>query len=247
MTDATRDAWLAGSAVLWQPRRGYRANVDAIFLAGFAAQKNVARVVDLGAGVGAVTVALARFVRIGEALCVEPHAGRAELARRNLEENGVRGAVLVGTASDVPDHCRAELVLANPPFFVPGSGRPRRDADDASARAGDLAPFVSVAARVLDGRARAAFVYPARELQRLLDCAARAMLVAKRLRAVHPRSDQPARVVLVELCRARPGGLVVEPPLVEWSAPGERTAEVASWIRGVRATDHRRSPRPRAR
>jgi tRNA1Val (adenine37-N6)-methyltransferase len=57
-------------------------------------------------------------------------------------------------------------------------------------------------------------------------------LVPKRLRLVHPFVERAARVALVELRKARPGGLVVEPPLVEWDAPGRASPELESITRG---------------
>jgi len=61
---ATQDALFGGSVVLFQPPRGagYRTNVDALLLAGFATSSKVAKVAfDLGAGVGAVGLALLRL------------------------------------------------------------------------------------------------------------------------------------------------------------------------------------------
>jgi tRNA1Val (adenine37-N6)-methyltransferase len=72
------------------------------------------------------------------------------------------------------------------------------------------------AARALSARrARACFVYPAAELATLLATVRAAGLEPKRMRAVHPTLDAPARLVLVEVLAGKPGGLVVEAPLVE--------------------------------
>ena len=57
-------------------------------------------------------------------------------------------------------------------------------------------------------------------------------LVAKRVRFVHAFADAPARLALLELRRAKPGGLVVAPPLVEWSAKGVRSAAVEAILAG---------------
>jgi tRNA1(Val) A37 N6-methylase TrmN6 len=73
-------------------------------------------------------------------------------------------------------------------------------------------------------------VYPARALVQLLEAGARHRLVAKRLRLVHTRADSEARLALLELKRARPGGLVVEPPLVEWIAKGKRAPELSALV-----------------
>jgi len=60
-------------------------------------------------------------------------------------------------------------------------------------------------------------------------------LIPKRLRFVHADASTPARVALIELRRAKPGGLVVLPPLFEWAEKGIRTPEVALILAGKSA------------
>ena len=101
------------------------------------------------------------------------------------------------------------------------------------ARFGALGPFVAAAGAALQGaRSRAAFVYPARELSQFLACAEGVKLIPKRLRLVHADASSPARVALVELRRAKPGGLVILPPLFEWSEKGVRSPELARILAG---------------
>jgi tRNA1(Val) A37 N6-methylase TrmN6 len=98
---------------------------------------------------------------------------------------------------------------------------------------GDVEPFVAAAAHCLAGnKARAVFAYPASELPELLAAAERSLLVPKRLRLVHPFIDRPARLALVEFKRARPGGLVIEPPLVEWERENLPSPEMAALSEG---------------
>src|SRR6056297_2259973 len=58
----TRDALLGGRVWLRQPARGYRAGVDAVFLAAACPARPGARVLDLGCGVGAAALCLAARV-----------------------------------------------------------------------------------------------------------------------------------------------------------------------------------------
>ena len=236
---STADRLLGGALRLEQPAAGYRANIDALLLADFAARGRVAALaVDLGAGVGTIGLLLAHAGAARTLALVEREPALVMLAEKNLAELGVPGSVHpTDLARDGLPRAllqSAELVVANPPFFAPGSGRPRKDAREQSARTGELEPFLRAAARALAGsKARAAFVYPSAALPELLANAARHGLVAKRLRCVHARVDAPARVVLIELRAARPGGLVLEPPLVEWARTGKRTAELEALVAGV--------------
>jgi tRNA1(Val) A37 N6-methylase TrmN6 len=234
----TADTLLGGGLGLRQPAQGYRVNVDALLLAAFAAVGRRSELaVDLGAGVGTVGLLLARAGAARRLALVEREPDLAALAEQNLAALAVRGTVytvdLKTSGLPRPLVQRAELVAANPPFFAAGSGRPRRDARQRSARSGELEPFLRAAARALAGpKARAAFVYPAPALPALLLGADAAGLVPKRLRFVHARRDAPARVALVELRRAKPGGLVVEPPLVEWTGENRRSPELAALVAG---------------
>jgi tRNA1(Val) A37 N6-methylase TrmN6 len=235
-TRFTKDTLFGGALTLLQPTRGYRMNVDAVFLAAFARQRRPAELaVDLGAGVGAVALILNHWGAIRRAALVERELLLSGLARRNLRAAGLSGAVYSTDLCDgglpVELAGKADLVVSNPPFFEPGSARASSHYLDAAARQGTVEPFLAAAALALRGsRGRAAFVYPARALQSFLEEAANVRLFAKRLRFVHARVELPARMALVELRRTKPGGLEVEPPLIEWTGPGVRSAEVSKLL-----------------
>jgi tRNA1Val (adenine37-N6)-methyltransferase len=241
--EATADALFGGSLVLFQPLRGagYRTNVDALLLAWFAAaavpvpssppdvlaathatNRTAQTAFDLGAGVGAVGLALLRFGAARRVVFVEIDEQPAAMARRNLDANGwaERGEVVHGDVSGVARSRRGEaaLVVCNPPYTAPGRGN--IPVADARARCGDLGAFVHAARQVAGKRARICFVYRAQELGTLLSSLASEGLYAKRMRFVHGTRDAPARVVLVEARAGRPGGLFVMSPLVERDAHG---------------------------
>lgn len=214
----TTDTLLGGALRLLQPKSGYRVNVDSVLLVAFAGTRRVERVVDLGAGVGALgLLALARGIA-RQALLVEAAPELVALAKENLRRGGFVGDALELDLTRQKLHgSAAPLVLCNPPYFPAHSHRAARSPAKASARSGDVAPFLAAASGILSRKTgRALFSYPAPQLPELLAAAAEVGLVPKRLRFVHARADQPARLALVELRAARPGGLVVEPPLVEW-------------------------------
>jgi tRNA1Val (adenine37-N6)-methyltransferase len=232
----TRDTLYSGSLTLEQPARGYRFNVDSLLLADFAGERRAALCVDLGAGVGTVALALHHLGRARRVELVELDSEVVAIAGRNLVLSGATGEVHAhDVALGLPRALRqrADLVVSNPPFFDPASHRPASEPRKQQARAGTLEPFLRAAAQALSGpRARALFAYPARSLAQLFELAAARGLEPKRLRLVHSDQRSPARLALVELRRARPGGLVVETPLYEWSEKGKRTPELSLIIAG---------------
>jgi tRNA1Val (adenine37-N6)-methyltransferase len=221
---ATQDALFGGRVALGQPARGdgYRVNVDALLLADFARSGPTARAkvaFDLGAGVGAIALALLHWDAVERVVLVESDPEAGALGRVNLHENGwaARGEVLVEDVAGVARARRGEarLVVCNPPYFAPGRGRAAATPARARARSGELKTFVEATRALLGRRGRACFVYPARELATLIEAFRASGLEPKRLRFVHAHATDPARVVLIEVMAAKPGGLVVEGPCVE--------------------------------
>jgi tRNA1Val (adenine37-N6)-methyltransferase len=80
---------------------------------------------------------------------------------------------------------------------------------------GDVRTFIAATRALLGKRGRACFVYPANDLTRLLADFQAHGLQPKRVRFVHASPSAHARVALVEVLAAKPGGLVIEPALVE--------------------------------
>lgn len=203
--------------VLHQPpkKAGYRVNADAFLLADFAGAPRRARhAIDLGSGVGAVGLSLLHADRAERITLVELDDALVPLAARNIEDNGWVHRAEIVHADVAKLRTTADLVVCNPPYVEPGRGRPPSPAV-ARARQGSLATFLDCARRVMGRRARACFIYPAIECTTLFVSLRDRGLEPKRIRFVQARASTPARVVLVECCAAKPGGLVVEPAIVE--------------------------------
>jgi len=233
---SVRDALFAGRLLIWQPVRGYRVNVDTLLLASFAAARRprARAVVDLGSGVGALGLCYAFLGDAARIDFVERDNGLSVLAERNLADLRLAGSAHVAdlTTEGLPRElrARADVVLSNPPFF---EERARRGGSD-GARSGPIAPFLRAASASLGRRAAAFFAYPAAALPELFTQAGATGLVPKRLRLVHAYPVSAARLALVEFRRAKPGGLVVDPPLVEWASRGVRSPELAALVSGKR-------------
>jgi tRNA1Val (adenine37-N6)-methyltransferase len=233
------DAQLAARALfprgLVQPERGFRFSVDALLLADFTDLRGVDRVADLGCGCGVVGLAL--LLRGMREPLPDGALPRAPLRVVGLDNNPEMVACANENAArlGLGAHCRAlpvdvaavrghpelapesvDLVVCNPPYREPGTGRrcpdPGRDAARFTAGAA-TADFTRAAAYLLGNRRRACFIGLAERLDALLADLAAARLMPKRLRLVHPRAGAPARLVLAEAMKNGGPGLTVEPPL----------------------------------
>jgi tRNA1Val (adenine37-N6)-methyltransferase len=233
--DATCDELLRGKIRVWQPRRGHRVSLDALFLADFARRGGVPRrILDLGCGVGVVAIALLAADGEATALGLELQPELAELARRNVGENRLDGrlAIVEGDLREARELGAFDAVVANPPFF---RGRTPPAAERAVARhevSCTMADVAAAARRFVTARGLVALVYPAERLVEVIGALDAAGLAARVLRFVHSVAGEPARRVLVEAAPGWRGGVTVLAPLVVHGADRKTYTPEAAAILG---------------
>lgn len=147
MNDTTTDAFLNGKLQIIQPKQGYRAATDPVFLAAFAPIKSQESVLELGCGVGTASLCLGARVP-GLALTgVEIQAHYAALARQNVIANAIPMTVVEGDVENFPASVREisfDHLIANPPYFEADahSASPVKGKDIAN-RAADPSAWIS--------------------------------------------------------------------------------------------------------
>ena len=127
----TRDGFLGGRVMLWQPERGYRAGIDPVLLAASVTAAAGQRVLDLGCGAGAAALCLGGRLSGVELHGLELQPDYAALARRNAAGNGIALEVHEGDVRRMPAALRAlrfDHVMMNPPYFDRGRGTASTDA-----------------------------------------------------------------------------------------------------------------------
>ncbi len=218
------DTLFDGSLVCRQHRRGYRFSIDAVLLGHFPAVRTGEAVLDLGTGCGIVGLIL--LFRHGyrniSVTGIERQMELLELAGQNCIDNGFqdRFRLIHGRVEVVDRFLAAEsfsLVVANPPFYRPGSGRLCEAGQATTARhqsGAGLQGFVDAAAYCLKNRGRAAFIYPAQQAVELIAALSRRRLEPKRLQFIYsyPEAKTTATLVLVESVKNGGVGAHILPP-----------------------------------
>ena len=221
--DLSLDELLRGRIRVWQPRTGYRVNVDSLLLAYFVGPPPYGRVIDLGAGSGVIGLALASLDPASSVTLAELQPRVAAVAQKNIVENGLSDRVRV-VEVDLADLAAARAVLSgnafdrvvsSPPYFPVAAGPPVPDESEAISRHElrlTVAELTRAARRLLVPSGRAFIVYPADRLPALFSALLAESLQPIRLRPIHPRPNAPANRILVEAQKGAKAGLVFDPP-----------------------------------
>ncbi|MCK0171235.1 methyltransferase [Aliiroseovarius sp. S1123] len=205
--DLTQDDFLGGQLVLTQPRTGYRAGVDPVFLASAVSAQSGQSVLELGCGVGAASLCLGRRVPGLELHGIERQADHAEMARKNAEDNGISLTVHDGDLAQMPEALRAQSfdhVIMNPPYFdrTRGSMSPHDAREQAMGEETPLAAWMDQATRRLKPRGMLTMINAAERLPDILS-SLDDRLGSVVVQPLSPRSGRAAKLLLLQ---ARKGG-----------------------------------------
>ncbi len=228
----TDDAFLGGALAILQPAKGYRAGLDAILLAAAApvVAGRTARVLDAGAGVGVVGLAIAARVPDADVTLVEREPAAAELARRNIARNALGGRVRV-VVVDVAGggallHAAAKTetlrpaqfdhVVSNPPYYATGAGTPPSTRSKAASH--QMAPdgldgWMAFLATAAAASGTLTMIHRAEALAHVLASIGN-RFGGIRIRPVHSFEGQPAGRILVSAIKDSRAPLVLLPGLV---------------------------------
>jgi tRNA1(Val) A37 N6-methylase TrmN6 len=243
----TIDRWLGGRLGLIQPKDGHRVGTDAALLAA-AAGTPEGRIADVGAGVGAVGLALAQRSKRVFADLIEIDPDLAQLAGINAARNGLEARVRVLRADVLAPGARraagladetADCVVTNPPFFEPGTvrvspdrGRTRAHVlSPAEAAATPLETWVRASLALLVPGGRFVMIHRPDALASIL-AATKRRLGAVSLLPVHPAAGVGAHRLLIAGVKGSKAPLRIAPALILHEADGRLTAEADAVHRG---------------
>ena len=235
------DAALGGRLILRQPLRGHRFGHDSILLAAATPAQAQEHAVELGAGVGAAGLALARRVEGLAVTLVEIDPALAALAQDNAARNRLAArvrAICLDVAAPAATFAAAGLlagsadcVLMNPPFNAPQNPSPVRSRS--AARTGSpetLAVWLNTASRLLAPGGTVALIWRADGLSDVL-AALSADFAAVVILPIYPKPDAPAIRVLVRAVKASKAALSLLPGLILADKNGKPTPESEAVLR----------------
>jgi len=211
----------------------FRPGTDSFLLSAFPRLKRGLRVCDLGCGTGLLGVLLLARETELEVTGVDLDPRAAELAGRCAARNGLgdRLRVLCADLRDLRPVLPAssfDLVISNPPYYLPGSGAApagearRRQRTETSCTLEDVCCAGSY---LLRWGGRIALVHKPERLTDLLEALRAVRCEPKRLRFAAVRPGAAPSLVLAEGVLGGRPGLTVEPDLFLEASDGTPTPE----------------------
>jgi len=217
-----------------QAKDGYRFSIDAVLLENFISAKRLQKGVELGAGSGIISILLATRLKGPKIIAVEVQKALAERARRNVSLNNLDDRIEI-VANDMRALKKMfpanafDFVFSNPPFRKPKTGRLSKYEERAVARHEieiTLPDLIKTAACLLKHSGRFYLIYHPFRLAELVEMLRKSKLEPKRMRFVHSREGDEAKMVLIEAVKGSGTWLKIDPPLYLYDKGSDYTPEM---------------------
>ena len=234
MDSQTTDTFFGGKLRVKQSAAGYRFSIDSVLLAYHASVRAGERLLDLGTGCGIIPLILAYRHPDTTAIGIEIQNELADLAISNVNANHLQNRITVlridmRKLKPAMIGGTVDVVVCNPPYRGPNSGRLNPDGQRAIARHElkvSLIDVLETTRRVLRNTGRFFIIYPVQRISELLTQMHLSGIEPKYMRAIHSRCNESAKLILVAGTKGARAGTIMGPPLIIYAKKGAYTKEV---------------------
>ncbi len=214
----TCDAFLDGRVHIRQPKNGYRAATDPVFLAASIPAKAGERVLELGCGVGVAMFCLGARVSALSLTGLELQPDYAHLARQNAGKNEIDAQIILGDLMQMPRELLDQSfdhVMFNPPFYDSAKVSAPKDAGKSQAHVMGLSieNWIDAALKRLKPKGRLSFIHRTEILPHALGCLAN-VAGDITIKPLTSRQGQPAKRIIISCRKGTKGPSVLLSSLV---------------------------------
>ena len=208
--------------MLIQNKKGFCFGIDAVLLSDFVKVMSGEIVLDLGTGTGIIPILLSAKTSGEKFHGIEIQKESAELAKRNVEMNGLTDKISI-TEGDIKNAenfyplSSFDVVCTNPPYMRAGAGLLNDFTPKAIARHEilvSLYDIISKSAKLLKPQGRFYMIHRPERLTDIIRTLSERRLEPKKIQFVHPGKEKEATLVMIEAVRGGNSGLTVMQPKI---------------------------------
>ena len=240
MIPYTNDYLLDKQVKIFQPIDGYRASTDAVFLSSLLDENKVKKgnkILDMGAGTGAISLCLASRLKDKgvEILGIDIQKELVELSNFSSKENGF-DSFLTYQYLDVREKQpflggKFDFVITNPPYSVHDMPSPNNSKKIAHNHQNfDLTGWISFALKTLKPQGYILLINRAEAIDEILSVL-HTKAGAIKILPMYSKENQTAKRVAVIAQKAVKGATQILPPFYTHEENGEYTAKAQSILR----------------
>ena len=230
--------FFSGQLTIYQHVNGYRFSIDPILLAHHVEADNRDTILDIGTGCGIIPMTLNHRFDVKRIYGVEIQNSLFEIAEKNIKKNKMEKNIQL-LLSDIKDMTQkamngpADIIVTNPPYQKPGSGRINPESEKALARHEikiNLKTLLKKTRSLLKNKGKFYIIYPANRASELIFEMESFKITPKQLRFVHSFKDSEATMVICQGIMNGNTGVEIMPPLIIYEDKKIYTKEVLSFI-----------------
>jgi tRNA1(Val) A37 N6-methylase TrmN6 len=239
----TEDGFLGGRIKVLQPEKGYRAGIDAVFLAASIPCNPGETLFEAGIGTGVAALCIAARMPTVHITGMEISQRYSLLAEENAKRNSLERCIGV-IHSDVKEALRRDLIhlpahgsfshaYANPPYFEDGKSTPSPNLLKAQAHSfgpDDLDLWIKVLHTMVTLRGTVTIVHRADSLGKILACM-EGRFGDIRIAPLYAREGTAASRVVVQGVKSSKAPMQLLPGLVLHNSESKFTPEAESILR----------------
>ena len=231
--ETTQGRLLDGRIIYAQPARGYRTGIEPVLLAASVPARPGQRVLEAGTGAGAGLLCLAARLPGVTATGLEADPAMADLARSNIEANGLHGLRIVTADLGDWDEGGFDHAFSNPPWHDPAGTTPpdaRRRLATHEGRL-PLEAWVAAMARALRPGGSLTLILPASQMGRGAAAMTSAGSGSLAMAPLWPKAGRDARLIVLQGWQGRGNAARLTPGLVLHEASGRFSAGTQALLR----------------
>ena len=112
------DNFIEGKIKIYQPKKGYRAGIDAVLLASCVQVFKKCKILDIGSGTGAISFFIASKYKNVEIVGIEKNFKYYSLSMKSLRINRLKSKIkFLNKDFRHVNNMKSDIIVSNPPWF----------------------------------------------------------------------------------------------------------------------------------